>query len=309
MTDELKQQMNAHAYHNSEAQYWDEQKNRSENKKQEYQKYDAEWNSRTAPLKKMSNALSEAEEQAELCAGFTTKLKPMYDAPAIYSSSVKMLDDIVKHGLSWQDIADIEAGKTPKVDLDGSQKTFFGRLKNKINNFWKPNNPKKRMEQEIAKFKIALVKDPEMLDDLAGGGYGAARLKDFKSLAQIRDVTDKYYRKTALQASLNEKEANEFAQDHHAKVQKAQNNVDAIRIELKAQARENLGITNNEQGIDALAARADAMKDMTPKQRLAFRLSQLRGTAKKQPQAKVVPMKQQQKNQTMIIKKMNEGRA
>ena len=313
MTDELKQQMDAQAYHNSTAQYWDEQKNRSENKKQEYQKYDAEWNSRTAPLQRMSNALSRTEQQAEyqkdLYKGIAQKPQPMFDEQAIYSSSVKMLDNIVKHGLSSQDIADIKAGKTPKVDLDGSQKTFFGRLKNKVNNFLKPHNPKKMMEQEIAKFKIALVQDPAMLDDIAGGGYGAAKLKDFKSLAQIRDNTDKHYRETALQASLSEKEANDFAQERHAKAQSAQNNVDAIRIELKAQARENLGITNNEQGTDALAARAEAMKDMTPKQRLAFRLSQLRGTAKKQPQAKVVPMNQQQNNQALIIKKMNEGRA
>ena len=59
----------------------------------------------------------------------------------------------------------------------------------------------------------------------------------------------------------------------------------AKEIELRSAARENIGVKDAQAntGVDKLADKAKAMEGMTPEQRLAFRMSQLRGTSKETP--------------------------
>lgn len=65
----------------------------------------------------------------------------------------------------------------------------------------------------------------------------------------------------------------------------------AKEIELRAMARETTGIKDAQAntGVDRLEDKAKMMEGMTPQQRLAFRMSQLRGTAKETPAAPVAP--------------------
>lgn len=50
--------------------------------------------------------------------------------------------------------------------------------------------------------------------------------------------------------------------------------------EVKQHAREEIGVTNNEQGVDKLAERAKAMENMTAEERAAYRREQLRNFKK-----------------------------
>ncbi|MBR1605428.1 MAG: hypothetical protein IJ660_04910 [Alphaproteobacteria bacterium] len=200
--------------------------------------------------------------------------------------------------------------KPPQLKLTERGGTIWRNLKNKIKNRFFPDKKIKKLQAAMNNIVAYKDKDPFVFYDRESSGKYA---RSFEEVVDNREYYCQYFNRT-IQSLSESQERSKLDKENNSTLKtmdaiNAERDKAAKKIELQAQARENLGITNNEQGIDALAARADAMKNMTPKQRLAFRLSQLRGTAKKQPQAKVVPMKQQQKDQTMIIKKMNEGRA
>lgn len=58
------------------------------------------------------------------------------------------------------------ANKKQEIDLDGSKKSLWGKLKNKAKNFWYPNNPKKRLEKAIGVLKNDMMKNPEFYENL-----------------------------------------------------------------------------------------------------------------------------------------------
>ena len=121
------------------------------------------------------------------------------------------------------------------------------------------------------------------MEEMSGGRYGP-------EYGQISEAATKYL-DNLVKNGLSAKEA--------AKAQKNQTTLDAItevrdkaakEIELRAEARENIGIKDAQAntGIDRLADKAKAMEGMTPEQRLAFRMSQLRGTAKETPAKPII---------------------
>ncbi len=241
---------------------------------------------KTKPIKSVSFLLENMEKMG--------KSYPEYTA--ITDSATKYLDNLYKNGLSAKEAAEIKSGKAPKVDIDGSKKSFWGKLKNKAKNFWKPNNAKKQMESQIAELKIAMANNPGLLSEVGRQMSSTEHSypKDFKELAAKRDrinadlnSTRAYFRNAKDRADFYSTRAADKAQQHGetlAAIQEVRDKA-AKEIEQRATARDTTGIKDAQAntGVDRLADKAKAMEGMTPQERLAFRMSQLRGTSKEEP--------------------------
>lgn len=254
----------------------------------ETEKESKDYETRTAPIERVSRSLARVEDMA------SGKYGPEYGN--ISASATKYLDNLFKNGLSDKEAAEIRSGKAPQVDIDGSKKSLFGRLKNKVKNVWKPYNPKQSMEDDIAKLKIAMANDPALMSDVKYRTSSTVHhfATNFKELAEKRDIFSKDLLSTKLYFSGNHafetsvaSQATEKAQAHEATLEA----VDKVReaaankIEVTKTARENVGITdaNANTGVDKLAEKAEKMKNMTPAQRLAMRLGDMRGTKQEAP--------------------------
>ena len=209
------------------------------------------------------------------------------------------------------------AGKKGKnVDLDGSKKSLFGKLKNKVHNFWKPNNEKKALEEAIGNLQEAMGKDPDTFKHLrdkalrdnkgncsfnniitARNEYAGFLHSEAVKHKEGLDFTTRWQQKdqTALKETEAQMEARLEVRDNVAK-----------EIELRSAAREGIGIKdiNANSGVDKLADRAKAMEGMTPQQRLAFRMKELRGTKKETAQ----PVVKRELDSNIMSQKLNNQR-
>lgn len=192
------------------------------------------------------------------------------------------------------------------IDLDGSKKTLWGKLKNKAKNFWYPNNHKKTMESYIADFKKDMEAHPETYEWLKrcarpeGKSYDSKEKISFSQLYEQSEKMAKYYNNERVDRMIDKDRNAKYAEESKANVQNREATIDAIHqvrdkaakeIELRAMARETTGIKDAQAntGIDRLEDKAKMMEGMTPQQRLAFRMSQLRGTSKETPAAPATP--------------------
>lgn len=241
---------------------------------------------RTAPITRISRMLTDVESLVK-----NGKYSAEYSS--IHDAAVKYLDNLMQKGLSPEEAAEINNGKAPKIDLDGSKKSLFGKLKNKVKNFWKPHNIKLQMEEQLAAFKTALAADPSLISDIQGYMSSTEHTipSTFKEMAAKRDrinedlnSTRSYFTSTAFSENYYAERAAKKSQSHQQTLEAIAQERDkaAKEIELRSMARENIGFTDSQTntGIDKLAEKAEAMKNMSPQQRLAFRMAQLRGTAK-----------------------------
>ncbi len=212
----------------------------------------------------------------------------------------------------------IELGgkKGKDVDLDGSKKSIFGKLKNKVHNFWKPFNPKKRIEEAIGNLQEAMGKDPETfkhLRDMATRNNNGN--SSFNSIVTARDDFGGYLHSKTTKTKENLDSTQKYEQQHISKQQEKEAQMEArleVRdnaakeIELRSAARESIGIKdiNANSGVDKLADRAKAMEGMTPQQRLAFRMKELRGTKKETTQ----PAVKRELDSNIMSQKLNNQR-
>lgn len=204
--------------------------------------------------------------------------------------------------------------KAAKIDIDGSKKSLWGKLKNKANNFLKPHNPKRRIEEALAKLQIEMATNAPTYNNLRdearrhGSLSGIEIIKTNNSIKRELNsaATDRQYQSEKIR---------ENGQVYFQEQQKAEAQMEArleVRdnaakeIELRSAAREGIGIKdiNANSGVDKLADRAKAMEGMTPQQRLAFRMKELRGTQKETAQ----PVVKRELDSNIMSQKLNNQR-
>ncbi len=211
-----------------------------------------------------------------------------YD-PQLAAQADTYLKRIINKDLS--NPKDVKSITQSTVDLDGSKKSLFGRLKNKVKNFLYPTNHKAVIEQGIEHLQKQIGKDPEAFEDLIRRAKEKNSRVSFSQVFEQRtDLLAKY--NSVRTHSKNEKEKIAASQEKNLNLEKEHlGNIDKIHevrdnaakeIEQRAMARETTGLkdASANTGVDRLEEKAKMMEGMTPQQRLAFRMSQLRGTAK-----------------------------
>lgn len=228
--------------------------------------------------------------------------------PTLKAQAEACLFDIINKDPIDRAYSDRKKKKSGKetIDLDGSKKTLWGKLKNKAKNFWYPNNQKKTMESYIADFKKDMEAHPETYEWLKrcarpeGKSYDSEEKLSFSQLYEQSEKMAKYYNSERVDRMTDKNRNAQYAEESKARVQNREAKIAAIHevrdkaakeIELRAFSRETSGIRDiqNNTGVDRLEEKAKMMEGMTPQQRLAFRMSQLRGTAKETPAAPVAP--------------------
>ncbi len=202
-----------------------------------------------------------------------------------------------------------------KIDLDGSKKSLWGKLKNKAKNFLKPHNPKRRLEEAIAKLQVEITMDAPAYNQLRQQSIEENGTSSFKNITQSNNNTITSFLNKASDARIKNEKLNEAAQPYFQAQKVAEAQMEArleVRdnaakeIELRSAAREGIGIKdiNANSGVDKLADRAKAMEGMTPQQRLAFRMKELRGTKKETAQ----PVVKRELDSNIMSQKLNNQR-
>lgn len=215
-------------------------------------------------------------------------------SPEIKSQAILYLNNLVN-----KDELDLRRenrnNKNKEIDLDGSKKSLWGKLKNKAKNFWKPHNNKKMLEEAIGVLRNDMIKNPEFYDSLKKTVYHSGQNKiNFQNLSQALKEDEQYYNNQRVDYMIHKQKEQAAAQKLENEAKTSEATIDAIHqvrdnaakeIELRSAARENIGVKDAQAntGVDKLADKAKAMEGMTPEQRLAFRMSQLRGTSKETP--------------------------
>ena len=183
------------------------------------------------------------------------------------------------------------------VDLDGSKQSLWGKLKNKAKNFLKPNNAKATLEAQIGKLKEQIIANPETFEWLKQCSrpqdktYDNKERVSFAQLTETRGSILQNYNHERVSAMRAKEDALKFQQTAMQSAQSYQSDINKIHeirdnaakeMGLRSEARETTGIKdiNNNTGVDRLAEKAKMMEGLTPQQRLAYRMEQLRGTAK-----------------------------
>lgn len=219
--------------------------------------------------------------------------------PQLAKQAEKYLSDIINKDWEFSSKYSRDREKNKEVDLDGSKRGFWGKLKNKAKNFLKPHNNKNMLESAIADFKKQAMENYETFDWLKRCARPADKANDssvkisFSQLfSKTKEISSRY--NADRSRSIVNKERSLQASEHYNKsAQTNQQNIDKINeirdkaakeIELRSTARDTTGIkdTQSNTGVDRLADKAKAMEGMTPEQRLAYRISQMRGTSKEE---------------------------
>ncbi len=253
--------------------------------------------------KEYGERMNELHDQTSSFFGIQSMLKMLEKTnPTLKAQAESYLSDIINkdpRDMSFSERKKQKAGKE-KIDLDGSKKSLWGKLKNKAKNFWYPNNEKKTLESYIADFKKDMEAHPETYDWLKqcarpeGKTYDSKEKVSFSQLYEKSKEIQKHYNNERV-AGMNDKERSlQYEEKQKAYAQEKEATIEAIHqvrdkaakeIEQRATARDTTGIKDAQAntGVDRLADKAKAMEGMTPQERLAFRMSQLRGTSKEEP--------------------------
>lgn len=190
--------------------------------------------------------------------------------------------------------------KEKDVDLDGSKRGFWGKLKNKAKNFWKPGNTKHMLEESIKKLQQQVSEHPETFESLKqmsrpeGKAFDSSEKVSFEQIIGKQKEVATYYNDQRVEAMHAKGNHMKSAQHFESISQSKQATIDKIHevrdkaakeIELRSTARDTTGIRDAQAntGVDRLAEKAKQMEGLSPEQRLALRLSQLRGTSKEEP--------------------------
>lgn len=213
-------------------------------------------------------------------------------SPELRSQVTTYLDNLINK--SHYTLKSERDEQSKPIDVDGSKKSLWGKLKNKAKNFLKPFNKKLQIEDAIGRLRDDMIKNPDYYEGLKGE-FGHA---SFKEISEKHKSTMNMYADRRVDSAIRKNEASHVMEDSLNNANKAQAKVDAINqvrdnaakeIELKNMARETTGIKdiNANTGIDKLAEKAKEMEGLTPAQRLAKRMEMLRGTGKQEQKATV----------------------
>ncbi len=208
---------------------------------------------------------------------------------------------------------------TPKIskeiDIDGSKKTLWGKIKNKIKNFTKPFNQKKTLENALSSLADAINKDPDTYAWLADMGKNK---QGYTKLDKISDQYEKYgnyLNSERVDFMTQKEESQKFAQKTSEIIAKREQTIEAIHqvrdkaakeIEQRMEARDNLGLSNMSSGTDKLAEKEEKMKNMSPQERLAYRMAEMRGTKK---EGSSQPAKKITMDTNTLLQQKQQGRA
>ena len=237
-----------------------------------------------------------------------------YD-PTLQKQAKAYLDKLFSRPLKDREGYSTEPIERKDVDLDGSKKTLWGRLKNKVHNFLKPLNSKKALEEYISKLEYDMALNPKKYNELRQQSFEKGKGFSFEGIVSTnRDIIeshhDQYSQLLYESQKLQEKDQEYLKAEQEAKAQvearlEVRDNA-AKEIELRSAAREGIGIKdiNANSGVDKLADRAKAMEGMTPQQRLAFRMKELRGTKKETAQ----PVVKRELDSNIMSQKLNNQR-
>ena len=297
------------------------QANRASNKGQEIEweaehyKNEGQLNTISAELqKKRTAALKRVETELKLISDPQVKKQAEAYLNNLFSKPIEGAgpEDLP----SVQDKAREKAEKeAAKIDLDGSKKTLWGRLKNKAKNFLKPHNPKLRLEEAIAKLQVEMAVEAPTYNQLRQQSIEKGGISSFENITKNNNNTIESFLSKASEARIKSDKIKETAQPYFQAQKEAEAQMEArleVRdnaakeIELRSAAREGIGIKDIEanSGVDKLADRAKAMEGMTPQQRLAFRMKELRGTKQESPQ----PVVKREVNSNIMSQKLNNQR-
>lgn len=204
----------------------------------------------------------------------------------VYTAAISEFHKIINNKIPQSEVTSIKNDKKAKVNLSG--KSLFGNVKRKVKNFLYPRNAQKRVEEALSTMKENMVKNPEFHNFVMS-------IRDEKNISYKDFMNSISSYETKLSKDVFDSGRVVYNSDHRighnqAKldhIQEVKDNA-ARDIEIKKQARENIGITDAQAntGIDKLAERAKAMDGMSAEERMKFRLEQLRGT--KNPENKPV---------------------
>lgn len=188
-------------------------------------------------------------------------------------------------------------GTQPKEPNPLEPHGFFGKMKAKIMGQNRTLEESK-LDWQLRSLKSAIKQNPEAIKD-------SVNKEQFSLLSVNKDISEK---RTAAENNVktcryNSTEADKMVGGalyfvaHNAlkaakfnklkeTVTKIFNDKEAAKeIEQKSAARESVGIKDAQAntGIDKLADKAKAMEGLTPQQRLAMRMAEMRGTQKEEP--------------------------
>lgn len=267
--------------------------------------------------KEFAESKRKLETAKDLAAGVQDKLnaaeKEERAASDLSKNYEKMLESLQKYaeanpkkaqkiyGYAKDIVKSAANGQTPKTPNPMKPQNFFGKMK--ANLFGrKPDVGEFALEDSLRQLKSAIERNPDIAKEVINK-------EDFTLKGAQKDFSE---RKTAA-----EKEAKICSNQYEdakgrvdgaiyetahsalkvAKFNKLKETVSKIfsdkeaarEIELRKISRATNGIsdTENNTGVDKLAEKAKAMEELTPQQRLAMRMEQLRGTGKEEPKATV----------------------
>lgn len=183
------------------------------------------------------------------------------------------------------------------VDLDGSKKSLWGKLKNKAKNIWRPNNLKHSLERNIEKLKSDMEANPSTYEWLKkcarpeNKAYDSSEKVSFSQLYEKTEEIQKNYNNERIKGMKDKESFSQWKEERTADVAKHEATIEAIHqvrdnaakeMEQRSTARDTTGIkdTNANTGVDRLAEKAKAMEGLSPEQRLAKRMAEMRGTKK-----------------------------
>lgn len=259
----------------------------SEEQEKYYEKQGKDLDSKTSAMRAVESSLNMLKNQdPKLKAQAEAYLSTLINQDAAYIASNDRTEKLHKTGKD-------------KIDLDGSKKSLWGKLKNKAKDFLYPNNVKKTLESQIENLKKDMIANPstyEWLKECArpeGKSYDSKEKVSFSQLNDVKKEISVRYNNERVDNMHAKESAQRWGENHKLEAATKEATIEAIHqvrekaakvMEQKAMARDTVGIkdVNANTGVDRLADKAKAMEGMSPQQRLAMRLADMRGTAKEE---------------------------
>lgn len=263
--------------------------------------------------KNFESCKTELKEAKETASQAADNLKAATKEEATLGTLEKELDSVHKTFMKYKEanpkkaeqmyayindiIQSAAKGTKPKTPNPLEPQGFFGKMKAKFLGH-KRTKEESNLDWDLQNLKNIIEINPQFIkDSLKQGKTTLAAVKgdigEKKTVAENKVKTCDAHKKesdrkveevemTVARNAYCVAKFNKLA----AGIEKVFGNKEAAKeIELRATARDTTGIKDAQAntGVDRLADKAKAMEGMTPQERLAFRMSLLRGTSKEEP--------------------------
>lgn len=188
-------------------------------------------------------------------------------------------------------------GTKPQTPNPMEPHSFFGKMKSKLLG-QKQTQEESKLDRQLRNLQRAISKNPETVKESVNKDQFALYSLT-KEISEKRVNAENNVKVCASNSKLAEKEVNGaiYSVAHSAlkaaKFNKLKESVSKIfgdkeaakEIEQRSVARDTVGIKDAQAntGVDRLTDKAKAMEGLTPQQRLALRMAEMRGTKKEEP--------------------------